>query len=82
MVIRSVLWLLITILFENLYFMIDAIARGFDWSIHVVLENPLIWSIPKIMLLSGVIFFIVASVSPSGQEHLKQIQKLPKVTKC
>ena len=69
--IKSVYFLLITILIENIYFMFVAIFKCNNIFIYKYLINPVFWSIPKLILLSGLIFFINASLSPPDNKFIE-----------
>ena len=65
--IRSVLFLLFAVLVENIYFMVTAIARGYDLIIQDVLHDPYFWFMPKLVLLFALIYFIYASITPTKE---------------
>ena len=65
--IQSVFYVLCALLLENIYFLIVSISRGFNWSIVFILEHPLFWSIPKIILAISLLYFIIASLSPTKE---------------
>lgn len=70
LIIRSVYYLMIALLIENVYFAITAIAEGFNHSIGTIMMYPLLWSIPKLLLLFAILFFVVGSLSPN--ESIKE----------
>ena len=55
--------LLVSILFENLYFGFVAIIRDYDGVIYESLLNPVLWCIPKIFMFYTLIYFICTSLS-------------------
>jgi len=62
--IRSVYYLLLALLLENVYFMFTALFEGFKYPLANVFKYPLLWSVPKLILLLALTYFIVASLSP------------------
>jgi len=75
--IKSVYWLLITLALENIYFLVTSAAR---WHGHVYLEefltNPWLWSVPKVLLLFALVYFIYASLCPTPDQCLKTAKDL------
>lgn len=65
--IRSVYYLIVAFLIENIYFAITAIV-DISHNDANVLMHPILWAIPKLILLGAIIFFIQASVTPSKFE--------------
>lgn len=66
--IKSVYCLLVALLVENVYFGVTAYFDFHNSSISIVLMNPLLWAIPKLLLLFALIYFINASTTPSTYE--------------
>ena len=60
--IKSVYYLLISLLIENVYFLGVVIASS---NYFYFLSSPLMWSIPKFILLCSIVFFIYASLTPT-----------------
>ncbi len=65
--IKSVFYLLGALVIENVYFLILAIAGGFDLPIAIIMMHPVLWSIPKLILGGSLLFFVAASLSPTRQ---------------
>jgi hypothetical protein len=65
--IRSVFILLLSFLFENVYFFIVAnqVFELGDKTTHFMI-HPLFWSIPKLVVLFGLSYFIYASLKPNN----------------
>jgi hypothetical protein len=76
-IIRSVYMLLGALLFENVYFLITAIANATSEKAWEILTHPILWSVPKILLGIGLTYFVVASLSPS-KDPCRQINRIPR----
>jgi hypothetical protein len=75
-IIKSIYYFLAALLFENLYFWITATARAVDSSLGSVLEYPLLWAIPKIILGISLLYFIWASLSPQTPTLTEELHNL------
>ena len=65
LMIRAVYILLLALLFENVYFTLTALTVGYESVIGNILMNPLMWVVPKFILLLAIGFFIYASLKPT-----------------
>jgi hypothetical protein len=63
--IKSVYFLLISLLIENIYFGIAAFFTDISSSIADVFMMPALWAVPKLLLLFATIYFIYTSLAPS-----------------
>jgi hypothetical protein len=66
--ILSVVALLTALFIENAYFLIAAILEGFGHATHSIFNAPLLWVIPKIVALIGLIWFVCASLTPEHKD--------------
>lgn len=65
LMIKSVYYLMIALLIENLYFTSSAILQGLHMRLGFILHWPLLWVIPKFILLLAIIFFVYSSLVPT-----------------
>ena len=77
--IQSVYYLLTALLIENVYFWAAALLRGINHGVSSFLELPYLWAIPKILLALGLLYFIIASLTPT--QELKDLNKISKCVK-
>jgi len=75
LMIRSVYYLMVALLIENVYFTITAMTVGIDSVVSFILMHPLMWVIPKFILLLSVLYFIYASLTPTIYIHCTKTNK-------
>ena len=78
--IQSVYYLLAALLVENLYFWLASLIRAINHGVSSFLELPYLWAIPKLLLLVGLIYFIIASLTPT-EELVKDCKDMEKINK-
>ena len=69
--IKSVFLLLCAFLIENVYFLCIAMNKKLIEVISNTPVHPLLWSIPKLIVMSGLLYFIWSSLSPSDYNTCK-----------
>jgi len=80
-VIGSIAFMMFAFVVESMYFLLLSYSLTQAPALAGILYNSYFWAIPKLLVLSSIIYFIYASLCPSEEYGVKGLGKICKESK-